>query len=67
MNHINLKRLYKTQWRAHYKPGLGSPKIVYGESETEALNNALAEYRRNKTLVDLWPLDKVVDRVDYIG
>ena len=67
LNHVNTKRLYKTQWRAYYKTGLGSPKIVYGESEAEALNNALAEYRKNKTLVDPWPLDKVVDHVDYIG
>jgi len=67
MNHVNTKKLYKTQWRAYYKTGLGSPKIVYGESETEALSNALAEYRKNKTMVDLWPLNMVVDYVECIG
>ena len=40
LNHINTTRLYKTQWKAYYKPGLGSPKIVQGESEAEAKNNA---------------------------
>lgn len=67
LEHIDVLRVYKTQWKAYYKPGLSSPKIVYGESEAEARVNALAEYRKNKTLVDLWPINKVVDHVDWIG
>ena len=63
----NPERLYKTQWRAHYKKGLGSPRIVYGESEEEALRNALAEFRRTHGPIDNWPLNKVVDSVEFIG
>ncbi|MBP5784046.1 MAG: hypothetical protein J6W16_00480 [Methanobrevibacter sp.] len=67
LNHIDTTKIYKTQWRAFYKPGLASSKIVYGESEDEAKRNALAEYRKSKTQVDTWSIDKVVDRVEMIG
>lgn len=67
LNHTDMTCTFKTQWRAYYKNNLSSPKIVYGESEAEAKNNALAEYRKNKTMVDLWPVDKVVDYVEYVG
>lgn len=67
LEHVDNTRTYKTQWKAYYKPGLMSPRIVYGESEAEARINALAEYRKNKTMVDIWPIEKVVDHVDWIG
>ena len=64
---IDSSRLYKTQWRAYFKRGLGSPTIVYGESEDIAKRNALAYYRKNCALMSDWPIEKVVDRVDIIG
>ena len=67
LEHIDLGQIYKTQWLAHFKRGFGSPTIVYGESEAEARNNALAYYRKNKTLVDFFPIDSIVDYVTYIG
>ena len=66
-NKTNLMTLYKTQWRAYFKRGLGSPTIVYGESEDIAKRNALAYYRKNCALMSDWPIEKVVDRVDIIG
>lgn len=59
--------LYKTQWRAYYKRGLGGPTIVYGETQEDALKAALAEYRRNSGLLENWPLNRIVDHVEYIG
>ena len=59
--------LYKTQWRAFYKPGLGSPTIVYGESVDEATKNALALFRKNNGILENWPADRIVDHVDFIG
>jgi hypothetical protein len=66
-NKINTSTLYKTAWRAYYKPGLSSPKIVYGETEDIARRNALAEYRFHAGAVDLSPMDKIVDRVEPIA
>lgn len=66
-NKTDLMTLYKTQWRAYFKHGLGEPVIVYGEDERTAKANALAYYRKNKTLVDELPMDKIVDRVEFIG
>lgn len=63
----DLMTLYKTQWRAYFKHGLGEPTIVYGEDERTAKANALAYYRKNKTLVDYTPMDKIVDHVELIG
>ena len=59
--------IYKHQWRAFYKPGLGSPTFVYGESEGEAMKNALAEYRKGCTMVDMKPIEQVVDHVEFIA
>lgn len=66
-NKTDLMTLYKTQWRAYFKHGLGEPVIVYGEDERTAKANALAYYRKNKTLVDELPMNKIVDRVEFIG
>ena len=66
-NTIDTSTLYKTPWRAYYKPGLGSPKIVYGETEDIARRNALAEYRFHAGAVDLSPMNKIVDRVERIA
>ena len=66
-NKTDLMTLYKTQWRAYFKRGLGEPTIVYGEDERTAKANALAYYRKNKTLVDCTPMDKIVDHVELIG
>lgn len=60
-------KLYKTQWMAYYKHGLSNQRVVYGESEDEAVRMALAEYRRNCTAVDWQPAEAVVDHVDFIG
>ena len=64
---VDWSRLYKTRWMAYFKRGLGSPTIVYGESEDEAKRSALAHYRKNYALMSDWPIEKVVDRVDIIG
>lgn len=64
---VDLSRLYKTQWRAYFKRGLGKPVVVYGEDERTAKANALAYYRKNKTLVDYTPMEKIVDHVERIG
>ena len=66
-SNVNLTKIYKTQWRAYFKHGLGEPTIVYGEDERTAKANALAYYRKNKTLVDYAPMEKIVDRVEFIG
>lgn len=66
MNHIDTSRMYRTQWIAYYKSGLLGPRVVYGESTDEARLNALAEYRKAKTAIDTWPVDKVVDRVEIV-
>lgn len=65
--HVNPSTICKTQWKAFFKHGFCSPTIVYGESESEAMRNALAHYRKNKTLVDFWGIEDVVDHVDFIG
>lgn len=62
-----LKNMYNNQWRAYFKRGLGAPAIVYGINEHEAKINALAYYRKNCTPVSLLPIDKVVDRVEFIA
>lgn len=59
--------VYKTQWLATFRRGLGKLTIVYGESEDEAKRNALAYYRKNMTMVDMKPIDSVVERVEIIG
>lgn len=64
---VDLSRLYKTLWQAYFKRGLGKPVVVYGEDERTAKANALAYYRKNKTLVDYTPMEKIVDRVEFIG
>lgn len=66
-SNANLTKMYKTQWQAYFKRGLGKPVIVYGEDERTAKANALAYYRKNKTLVDYTPMEKIVDHVDLIG
>lgn len=63
----NAGDIYKHQWRAFYKNGVNNTCIVYGETEADAMKNALAEYRRNLTGMSNMPLDKVVDRVEFIG
>jgi hypothetical protein len=59
--------LYKTQWKAFFKPGLGSPTIVYGESEDEAKKNALAYFRKNNGSLENWPAERIVEKVEFIG
>ena len=66
-NKIDMTTVYKTQWQAYFKRGLGKPVIVYGEDERTAKANALAYYRKNKTLVDYTPMEKIVDHVELIG
>jgi len=63
----DITKNYKTQWKAYFKPGFGSPTIVYGESEHEARCNALAFFRKNQGLVDFRKLDEIVSHVDWIG
>lgn len=67
LNNVDASRNYKTQWMAYFKSGLASPTIVYGESKEEAKRNALAYWRKNRTPVDFWPKEKIVDYVTYIG
>lgn len=59
--------LYKHQWRAFYKNGLHNTSIVYGETEADAIKNALAEYKRNATGMSMMDISKVVDRVEFIS
>ena len=63
----DITAVYKTQWRAYFKRGLGEPTIVYGEDERVAKANALAYYRKNKILLDETPMDKIVDHVEFVG
>ena len=67
MDKVDYLHLYKTQWRAIFKNNVCSPTIVYGESEDEAKRNALAHYRKNKTMVNFWGVDDIVSHVEYIG
>ena len=67
MDKVDYSHLYKTQWRATFKNEVCSPTIVYGESEDEARRNALAHYRKNKTMLNFWGVDDIVDHVEYIG
>ena len=62
-----LEKLYKTQWRAYFKPGLGQPTIVYGENEETALRNALAYIRKVNDSLAFWPRARVVDHVECSG
>jgi len=64
---IDPASLYKSQWKAYYKHGLMNPTIVYGETEREAKQRALAEYRRNSTMMDDFPINMVVACVEYLG
>ena len=66
-SNVNLTKIYKTQWQAYFKRGLGKPVIVYGEDERTAKANALAHYRKNKALLDYTPMEKIVDHVELIG
>ena len=61
-----MSRLYETKWTAYYKNGVMGPTVVYGEDVEEAMKNALAEYRKNCTMVDFWPIERVVDRVELV-
>lgn len=62
----NASSVYKTAWKAYYKNGLANSTIVYGETIEEAMNNALAEYRKGATMVDFKTVNQVVDRVELI-
>ena len=59
--------VYKTAWKAYYKNGLANSTVVYGETIEEAMNNALAEYRKSATMVDFKTVSQVVDRVELIA
>ena len=67
MERIDPTTLYRHRWMAYFKNHLCSPTIVHGESEAAARNEALAHYRKQCTLIDMWPMDAVVARVEYIG
>lgn len=53
-------------YRVHYREGLGQPVVVYATSIDEAKKLALAEYRRNCTQVDFFPLDFVVQHAECL-
>ena len=63
----NAANAYKTAWKAYYKNGLANTAVVYGETIEEAMNNALAEYRKSATMVDFKTVNQVVDRVELIS
>ena len=63
---MDIKENFKHQWKAYFKRG-GGTTIVYGNNETEAKYAALAAYRKTRTMVDLLPLEAVVESVDYIS
>lgn len=63
---MDIKNQFKHQWKAYFKRG-GGMAIVYGSNEAEAKHAALAAYRKTRTMVDLLPLDEVVESVDYLG
>ena len=50
----------KNLFRVKYRKGLGDQIEVEASSVLEARKLALAEYRRNCTMVDMKPLDAVV-------
>ena len=63
----NAASVYKTAWKAYYKNGLANSTVVDGETIEEAMNNALAEYRKSATMVDFKTVNQVVDRVELIA
>ena len=67
INEDRVKAIYNTPWRAFFKNGIIGTSIVYGESEDEAMRNALALARKNNGSIDFWPIDKVVDHVEIVG
>ena len=55
---------YSKAWNAFYKNGTcASPTVVYGTDEHEAKANALAYYRKNTTMLDMLPMNLIVDKV----
>ena len=62
-----VQKLYQTQWRVYFKRGLGQPSVVYGETEEEALRNALAFFRKDNSNLEMWPREQIVDHVEFIG
>lgn len=62
-----VQKLYQTQWRAYFKRGLGQPAVVYGETEEEALRNALVYFRKDNSNLEMWPGERIVDHVEFIG
>ena len=63
----NAASVYKTAWKAYCKNGLANSTVVYGETIEEAMNNALAEYRKSATMVDFKTVNQVVDHVELIA
>lgn len=61
------EKIFAHRWHAFYKNGImNSPTIVYGDTEMDAMNAALAEYRRNVTGMSFATMDKVVSYVKPI-
>lgn len=63
----SIAEMYKTQWRAYFKRGLGSPTIVYGRTLEEARGNAFAYFRKNNGNLEHWPIDRIVEKVELVG
>ena len=61
-----MSNVYSVKWTAYYKNGVLGPTTVYGKDVEEAMKNALAEYRKSNTMVDFWPVDRIVDRVELV-
>ncbi len=57
---------YSHRWKAFYKNGVCNTSIIYGKDMDEAMKNALAEYRRHNTMVDFWPIERIVDHVELV-
>lgn len=50
-------------YRVKYCRGLGEPKVFEATCPQEARKMALAEYRRNVTMLDEKPMDMVVTNI----
>lgn len=58
----------KHQYKVSYCQGLGVPAVFEADSPQEARKMALAEYRRNCTMVDEKPIEMVVaENVEDLG
>ena len=63
---MDVTKVYSSPWKVVFKRGEGEA-VIYGNSEIEARNAALAAYRKRKTMVDFLSADDIIETIEYIG